>query len=694
MKQGLKKGITVLMISAMLASTSTVSYASEIENQNMAETMNVADTENPSPNANGLNTSGNQSDSVSVNMNSQLSDDPVDVPDVNEPSDDDVDQYEGDENTDPSEETLQGWVSGDDGTRYYIDNTFVVGEKKIDGYWYYFNANGVMATGWTVQEGRPDRQYYYDTDGKVHYGWLTEGDKTYYFHPVTGVMLKQCERKIDNAYYYFNADGVMATGWTVQEGRPDRQYYYDEDGKIHYGWLTLDGKTYYFHPVTGIMQKQCERKVDNKYYYFNADGVMATGWTVQEGRPDKRYYYDADGSMCYGEKKIDGHWYYFHPVTGVMMTGWVKHHNHTYYYNADGSMYYGEKKFNGHWYYFRDVTGIMATGWAKHHGHTYFYNDDGTMYYGEKKINGCWYYFRDITGIMATGWTVHHSKQYYYAEDGKMCYGLQTIDNVRYYFHPVTGVYQWKNRKYQNPSQYYQIQESSIQLSGGGYNLNIGYEGIKTAWVIRALNLGNAVGMGGAEYTRRVFNAVKSFQSRHGLEATGITDLATWRALGYSESDWYSLGAYASPIRTSIYSSRSDCIEAMIGRAYDYMGDDYMIGASGAPGLGIDCSGLVMQALYAAGIDMSPINPVRHASPGYEYESANIWTSSQLKHVSYSERQRGDIIIYCNSAGVVIHSAIYLGNNRVIEAWPNKVVVSSMINNQHPRVLGVVRPFV
>ena len=303
-----------------------------------------------------------------------------------------------------------------------------------------------------------------------------------------------------------------------------------------------------------------------------------------------------------------------------------------------------------------------------------------------------------ISKIEQVSWplaeTKHHGKQYYYAADGKMCYGLQTIDGVRYYFHPTSGVYQWKNRKYQNPSQYYQIQESSIQLSGGGYNLNIGYEGIKTAWVIRALKLGNAVGMGGAEYTRRVFNAVKSFQSRHGLEATGITDLATWKALGYSEADWYSLGAYASPIRTSIYSSRSDCVEAMINRAYDYLGDDYMIGASGAPGLGLDCSGLVMQALYAAGIDMSPINPVRHASPGYEYESANIWTSSQLKHVSYGERQRGDIIIYCNSAGVVIHSAIYLGNNRVIEAWPNKVVVSSMINNQHPRVLGVVRPFV
>lgn len=46
----------------------------------------------------------------------------------------------------------------------------------------------------------------------------------------------------------------------------------------------------------------------------------------------------------------------------------------------------------------------------------------------------------------------------------------------------------------------------------------------------------------------------------------------------------------------------------MIRRAYDYLGNDYVIGASGAPGLGIDCSGLVMQALYAAGLDTSPIN--------------------------------------------------------------------------------------
>ena len=574
MKKCLIKGMTVIMISTMLASIPVVSYAAETEPKNLTESaVPESDVQN------AVNTVDIPETDKESETGGQL---PQEQPPQEQPPQEQPPQEQ------PPAEIRQGWVTSESGTQYYIDNVYVVGEKKIDGYWYYFDANG-----------------------------------------------------------------MMATGWTVQEAKPDKQYYYGADGKMQYGWLTLENKTYYFHPSSGVMMKECERKIDGKYYYFNADGTMATGWTKQAARPDKIYYYNPDGTMSYGEKKIDGHWYYFHERSGVMQTGWVNHHNHTYYYNPDGTMYYGEKKENGHWYYFKDRTGVMATGWTKHHG-----------------------------------------KQYYYAADGKMCYGLQTIDGVRYYFHPTSGVYQWKNRKYQNPSQYYQIQESSIQLSGGGYNLNIGYEGIKTAWVIRALKLGNAVGMGGAEYTRRVFNAVKSFQSRHGLEATGITDLATWKALGYSEADWYSLGAYASPIRTSIYSSRSDCVEAMINRAYDYLGDDYMIGASGAPGLGIDCSGLVMQALYAAGIDMSPINPVRHASPGYEYESANIWTSSQLKHVSYGERQRGDIIIYCNSAGVVIHSAIYLGNNRVIEAWPNKVVVSSMINNQHPRVLGIVRPFV
>ncbi len=100
-----------------------------------------------------------------------------------------------------------------------------------------------------------------------------------------------------------------------------------------------------------------------------------------------------------------------------------------------------------------------------------------------------------------------------------------------------------------------------------------GYEGLKTAKVIQTLGLGNAVGMNGALYTSEIADAVADFQAQHGLNATGTVDLTTWLAMGLSEDDWYTLGAYVSPLRIDNTSSRTACIEAMISRAYDYLGD-------------------------------------------------------------------------------------------------------------------------
>ena len=250
-----------------------------------------------------------------------------------------------------------------------------------------------------------------------------------------------------------------------------------------------------------------------------------------------------------------------------------------------------------------------------------------------------------------------------------------------------------KYRRYQNPSQYYQIKDS-ITLTGGGYNLSYGFEGVKVMKVIQRLGLGTGIGMGGAFYGTNVQNAVRNFQRQNGLSQTGNVDLLTWLRLGFNQVQWEQWGAYVSPLKVNRESSRSDHIEAMISTAYSYLGTPYVIGASGPPGTGIDCSGLVMQALYGAGLDISPINPVRHAHPGYEYESRNMWASSKFKHVPYSQRQRGDLIFYQNSSGVVIHVAIYLGNNQVIESWPNQVVVWPIQNGQRSNIKGVVRPFV
>lgn len=70
------------------------------------------------------------------------------------------------------------------------------------------------------------------------------------------------------------------------------------------------------------------------------------------------------------------------------------------------------------------------------------------------------------------------------------------------------------NRVYQNPLKYYQIQDN-ISLDGGDYALSEGYEGLKTAKVIQALGLGNAVGMNGALYTSEVADKVALLLDLH-----------------------------------------------------------------------------------------------------------------------------------------------------------------------------------
>ena len=234
-----------------------------------------------------------------------------------------------------------------------------------------------------------------------------------------------------------------------------------------------------------------------------------------------------------------------------------------------------------------------------------------------------------------------------------------------------------------------------VHLEDQNSSIWIGYEGLRVKRVMQALDLGETTGMGGAYYDEQTANAVAAFQEENGLNADGRVDLRTWKALGLTKGEWDLCGTYHSPKRTGLFSSRVDRIEAMIDRAYDYLGDPYVIGASGPPGAsyGLDCSGLVIQALYAAGVALSDINPVTHAKPGHEYESRNLWNSGYFTKVPYEERERGDLVFYVDGAGIVIHVAIYLGDNQVIEAWPDEVQVSDIVDGRHPLVVGLKRVF-
>lgn len=223
-----------------------------------------------------------------------------------------------------------------------------------------------------------------------------------------------------------------------------------------------------------------------------------------------------------------------------------------------------------------------------------------------------------------------------------------------------------------------------------GYNLVRGSEGIKTWKVLRQLGIFN----GYANMSAYAQQVVANFQRKHGLPANGVVNYATWVKLGLPAGEWTSIDSYTQPLRVNWWEGRAAHIEAMIKGAYSYLGKPYIVGAASNPAYGVDCSGLVTQALYAAGISPLPVSAIQHAQPGNEWNSRLMAITGGFKHVSYAQRQRGDLIFYTSPYdGRVWHVALYLGNDQVIDSWPNNVAIRPIKNWQRSYVTGVARVF-
>ena len=108
-----------------------------------------------------------------------------------------------------------------------------------------------------------------------------------------------------------------------------------------------------------------------------------------------------------------------------------------------------------------------------------------------------------------------------------------------------------------------------------------------------------------------------------------------------------------------------------------------------APGVGVDCSGLVMQCAYATGMNLDTYNPYHHwYDPWHSHDANNMAADSRFMHVRFADRRRGDLIF---SPG---HVSIYLGDDKIIEAYsPKEGVRIASVYSSLP-VTGVARPFV
>ncbi len=131
----------------------------------------------------------------------------------------------------------QGWDSVGTEWKYRkADGSYAKNEwQLIDGKWYYFEENFVMATGWKWINGK----WYYldDKNGDMKIDWQQINGKWYYMDRKNGDM-KVGWIYWNKKWYYLNWNGDMATGWK-QIG--EKWYYLTKNGDCLINTITPDG---------------------------------------------------------------------------------------------------------------------------------------------------------------------------------------------------------------------------------------------------------------------------------------------------------------------------------------------------------------------------------------------------------------------------------------------------------------------
>lgn len=208
-------------------------------------------------------------------------------------------------------------------------------------------------------------------------------------------------------------------GWQfVQEN--GRTYYKKGDLKETY-WRVIDGKYYYFDPLSGEMvvgwqyipaphkgvtigpSPRIEIALRPDWFYFGQDGVLQefVGKQVLEAKTatntNKHHGEEYDSQA---EKRV----YYFEDQRSyhTLKTGWIYEEGHWYYLQKDGGF---DSRIN------RLTVGELARGWVK----------DYPLTYDEEKLKAApWYYLNASNGDMKTGWFQVNGNWYYAYDSGAL----------------------------------------------------------------------------------------------------------------------------------------------------------------------------------------------------------------------------------------------------------------------------------
>lgn len=364
--------------------------------------------------------------------------------------------------------------------------------------------------------------------------------------------------------------------------------------------------------------------------------VAKDGWLLEDGI--WRYY--ANGTPTLGWLDWQGHRYHFDPTTGAMTTGWYEESGTRHYLYASGVLAQGDWVQSNQERLYMDDAGEPGSGWVKTGSETN-YVESGVAHTGALAVDGKNYWFNQY-GNMAHDTTVDHdSGTYYYQSDGSMLVEHEHWQGDDLYYFGSDG----------------RMLKSTRGTIGG------------RMWAFddqgRCYKRGYVVPEGWAQVTR------------YSVEL----------------ADKYKTYGYVMPCRIGLDATREECIEMLIKVAYEYKaaGSWWVDNTCNAPGKSIDCSGLVMEGLYACGMSLEdrpagPYNPwTKHYVNGH---FVNTWRANKVfQPISAGELERGDIVYYRG------HVAIYLGNGKIINSTPEGSENIPIMNYDRWPILGYARVF-
>ena len=158
-----------------------------------------------------------------------------------------------------------------------------------------------------------------------------------------------------NNYYGPTTSGILKNQWIQDNGQ---WYYLDGNGnKYRNCFATINGPTYYFN-ADGVMLTGWQ-KINEVYYYFDSSGAMYTSPRTVQGVYGHTYYFNANGTMKYGWQKNSKGYYYVDSTGNPLMNGEFKIDGYYYRFTPDGFLYLGwwQDPSTGYWYYYNEGPG-------------------------------------------------------------------------------------------------------------------------------------------------------------------------------------------------------------------------------------------------------------------------------------------------------------------------------------------------